>query len=65
MTTTIIYACDDAGKAATARNLLIEEGFPPASITVEQPDVLIYNAQLFDGGTAESLYGKYVVIGKK
>lgn len=63
--TTIIYACDDASKAATARNLLIEEGFAPASISVEQTDVLIYNAQLFDGGTTESLYGKYVVIGRK
>ena len=65
MTTIVIYACDDAVKAATARDLLLEQGFTDDNISVEQTDTLVYNAQLFDGGTAESVYSKIVVIGKK
>jgi len=60
-----IYACDDSTKAAAAKLVLVGLGFPAANITVEQTNVLIYDAQMYDGGKTDTVYGKFVVIGRK
>lgn len=60
-----IYACDSAQKAATARAILIGQGFAPENITVEQTNVMIYDAAQFDGGKVDAVYSKIIVIGKK
>jgi len=61
-----IYACDDATKAATAKALLLGQGYQESNIILlEQADTCIYNATLYDGGKADTTYGKIVVIARK
>jgi hypothetical protein len=61
----VIYACDNAQKAATAHDLLIRQGFTEENIKMETADTLIYDAQTYDSGKHDAVYHKVVVIGRK
>ena len=65
MSNLTVLACDTAAKAAQAQQFLIDSGFAPASITSEQVAVFSYDAAKYDGGTAEILANKFIVIGRK
>jgi len=60
-----MYVCDDQVKAATARQILLGQGYADADITAEQSAVTIYDANRYDGGQWETTYNKFIVIGKK
>ncbi len=61
-----IYACDDAQKAATAKQILLGQGYQESDILLlETVDTCIYNAALYDGGKTDTVYGKIVVIATK
>ncbi len=61
-----IYACDDAQKAATAKQLLLGQGYLAANILfLDEADTCIYNAAQFDGGKTDTTYGKIIVIATK
>jgi len=65
MATLTVLACDTAAKAAEAQQFLIRSGFAQTSITSEQATVFSYDAATYDGGTAEILANKFIVIGRK
>ena len=60
-----IFACDDAVKAETARQFLIAGGYAEADITVETVKFFSYDGAKYDGGVADALASKIIVIGRK
>ena len=60
-----VYICNSANQVATARQYLINRGYPEDGISSEAVAVFIYDAVTYDGGKADNLGTKIVVIGRK
>lgn len=60
-----VYICDSAARAAQARAFLLANGYVAANLTIQQTTNFSYDATTYDGGSAEILANKFVVIGRK
>ena len=60
-----IIVCDTAAQVVTAKQYLAQRGYQAPNVTDEAVTTLIYDAETNDGGKADNLASKFVVIGRK
>lgn len=65
MSAQVVYVCDDAEKAETARQVLIGQGFSEDDISADQVDTFVYDAHSYSSGRTDAVNGKWIVIGRK